>query len=105
MSRRRRGGSTGDRLAIFSFIIIIMLGAALATVLILSAVPGPPGLRTAALWLERVAIALALTIPIALSYREARVRSRAWFAVWIVSLVLIIILYFLNIAAPTFGWW
>jgi len=101
-----------DGLVFFCFVIVIALGAALATVLTLNVIysvgASSLGLRSAARWVERVAIALAISIPIVLSFREVRRRnSTAWLIVWIIAVVLIVVVYFLNIVGglPRVGWW
>jgi len=111
MSNRRRGG-TGDGLSFFSLIIIIVLGAALATSLTLGIIhasvrtAGTEWLMHVAFWTERIAVAFALVIPIMFSYREARARGTAMFIVWIISVIIIAVVYLLfgTIVMPR-GYW
>jgi|GEM_PF-1460639 len=107
--RRTRRAGSGDFLAIFSLIIIIVLGFALATVLTFRLLghftPAPQALLSVALWVERLMIALALSIPLVFSFREAKLRGGAWFVLWIISLILIIVCYVFGIVGLHFGWW
>jgi ABC-type xylose transport system permease subunit len=71
----------------------MLLGLALLLSWILSAL----GLSTdVARWIENIAIAIALIIPLFLSYYEARRRGTAWFVLWIIAVILVIVFYVLN---------
>ena len=102
MSRRTRGNGTGDGLTFFSLIVVLVLGAALALVLIFGFIDAVRGFG---FWVERIAIGAALVIPIILSYREARARRRVWFVLWVIAVILIVVLYILLMTGPRVGWW
>jgi hypothetical protein len=105
-TRRSSGGrGTGDFLIFLSFVAVLLLGLALALSFTLRALYEAPGVHfttNAHDIIERVAIALALSIPLFLSYREARLRGRGWFICWIIAVILIIVSYVLAIVWITF---
>ena len=100
-NRGRRGGS-GDFWALFSFIIVLLLGLALVLSFVFFWIPG---VSAFAGWIEHIAIAAALIIPLILSYREARVRGTVWFVLWVIAVVLIVVFYILLRVGPFAGWW
>jgi len=53
--------------------------------------------RDVAAWIRHVAIAIALIVPLALSFREARRRKLLWFILWIIAVVLVVGFYILGI--------
>ncbi|MCL2062008.1 MAG: hypothetical protein FWH03_05220 [Firmicutes bacterium] len=111
MARRRTvrtsRGSTGW-LQLFSFIAIMLLALALMLSWLLMALG--VGTHVAGLgwgagfagWLSRIAIAMALTVPMFLSYYEARRQGTVWFVLWVIAIILVVVFYVLG----WFGrWW
>ncbi len=97
MARRTRG--SGSWLALFAFIAVMLLGLAL----LLSFILGRLNINSNIVWiLERVALAIAVIIPLVLSYREARRLGTAWFVLWIIAVILVIVFYVLNFSVI---WW
>lgn len=73
-----------------SFWLVVFIGAAMAIVGILHVV-GITALDTAANWIKSVCMAIALIIPVILSYRIARHKGTVWFVLWVVFVVLIVV--------------
>ena len=88
MARRSSSRSTGSWLALFSFIAVMLLGLAL----VLSFVFGWIDVG----YIERVALGIAICIPLVLSYHEARRKSQTWFILWVVATVLVVVFYILG---------
>ena len=103
MSKKSKGTrGTGDFLTFLSFLAIMLLGLALALAALFNWLAGLETFsfeigRTLAHWIERIAIAIALVIPLALSFREARARGTAWFVLWIIAVLLVVSCYILGI--------
>ena len=91
-----------DFWSFFAFVAVMMLAVALVISLIL----GPSGLNVSgaegvARWIRDIAIAIALIIPLIMSFRYAISRWRegrragvVWFVLWIVAIILIVVFYF-----------
>lgn len=73
-----------------SFWLVVLIGAAMAVTGILH-VAHVTAFDAAAAWIESVCTAIALIIPIILSYRIARQKSTAWLICWVVFVVLIVL--------------
>ena len=98
-TRRSGGKGTGDWMAFISFIAIMLLGLALALSFTFRMLNNHTSITihtNIPEIIERIAIALALIVPLVMSYREARARSNVWFVLWIIAVILVIILYVLT---------
>ncbi len=73
-----------------SFWLVVIIGAAMAITGILH-VARIYEFDAAAAWIESICTAIALIIPVILSYRIARHKSTTWFVLWIVFVVLIVL--------------
>ncbi len=94
MARRSNGGrSNGSWLALFSFIAVMLLGLALAISLVLG--KWVNGAESVAAWIQRIAIAIALVVPLIYSYYEARRHGTVWFVLWVIAVILIVVFYIL----------
>jgi hypothetical protein len=75
----------------------------LGLALLLSFIFNRVGINTTIVWIiERVAIAIAIMIPLVLSYREARRLGTVWFVLWIIAVILVVVFYVLNVSVH---WW
>ncbi len=103
MARRVRYTNSGGGgwLKLLAFIAVMLLGLALMLSFILNKL----GLATdVASWIERVAVAIALVTPLFLSYYKARSLGTAWFVLWIIATVLVVVFYVLN-GVGSILWW
>lgn len=73
-----------------SFWLVVIIGAVMAIVGILHVV-GVTALDGAANWIKGVCIAIALIIPVVLSYRLARNKGTMWFVLWVIFVILIVV--------------
>lgn len=99
MSRRTTTSrSTPGWLKLFSFIAVMLLGLALVISVVLGKWIHVSGAVSVAKWIEKIAIAIALVVPLFLSYYEARYnKSQVWFILWIIAVILIVVFYILAI--------
>ena len=95
-----------DTLAILSFIAILLLGLALMLGMVFGWIGNMNGFRG---WIERIALAIAIVVPLILSGRYAirrwRDRSRSgtvWFVLWIIAVILVVVFYVLGFF---WRWW
>ena len=95
MRRRRSGGGTGQWMPFLSFVAILLLGLALMLIFTIGRVWGD--FASIGRIIERIAIAIALIVPLILSYYEARSRGTVWFVLWVISMILVIVFYILLI--------
>ena len=93
MARRSSSRSTGSWLALFSFIAVMLLGLALVLSFVFGWIDGMGGIVG---YIERVALGIAICIPLVLSYHEARRKSQTWFILWVVATVLVVVFYILG---------
>ena len=93
MARRSSSRSTGSWLALFSFIAVMLLGLALVLSFVFGLFVGMGGVVG---YIERVALGIAICIPLVLSYHEARRKSQTWFILWVVATVLVVVFYILG---------
>ena len=110
---RRNNHRNGDFWGFYAFVVILVLGAALITSFTLSLISNvwlDPVTSSAARTLgsiaaitERIAIAAALVIPFIISYRYARV-NRVRLILWIISVVIIVVLFILGFSLQQFIW-
>ena len=73
-----------------SFWLVVIIGAAMAITGILHVV-GVTAIDGAANWIKNVCMAIALIIPVVMSYQVARHKSTLWFVLWIIFVVLIVV--------------
>ena len=93
MARRSSSRSTGSWLALFSFIAVMLLGLALVLSFVFGWIDGMGGIVG---YIKRVALGIAICIPLVLSYHEARRKSQTWFILWVVATVLVVVFYILG---------
>ena len=93
MARRSSSRSTGSWLALFSFIAVMLLGLALVLSFVFGWIDGMGGIVG---YIERVALGIAICIPLVLSYHEARRKSQTWFILWVVATVRVVVFYILG---------
>ena len=101
MGRRRGGRGTGNGWAFFALLIVLGVGLSLAIAWTIGMISDT--VKGHAMTIAFFAMTIALIIPIALSYREARARGIVWFILWIIALIMIIVFAILN-AGFGFGW-
>lgn len=73
-----------------SFWLVILIGAAMAVMGILHVV-GLTQLDSILNYVKYVCMAIALIVPVVLSYRIARHKGTVWFVFWIIFVILIIV--------------
>ncbi len=73
-----------------SFWLVVIIGAAMAITGILHVI-GVTAFDAAGAWIQRVCMAIALIIPVIMSYQVARYKSTLWFVLWIIFVVLIVV--------------
>ncbi len=84
-----------------SFWLVVIIGAAMALVAIMHLI-GVGAFDAAANWIKSICTAIALIIPVVMSYQVARHKGTGWFVLWIIFVILII---FGVILAPMPRWW
>lgn len=94
MATRRTVRSNTGWLSLLSFIAVMLLGLALTISFICNATKLDTG--KIASYIERVALAIAIIVPVFLSYYEARRKTTVWFVLWVIATVLIVVFYILN---------
>lgn len=92
MAKRTR--SNGSWLGLFSFVSVMLLGLAITLTVLLGRFVDDISQITSLI--EKIAIAIALVVPLVFSYREARRHGTAWFVLWIIAVILIIVFYILG---------
>lgn len=93
MAKKSSSRGTWSWLALFSFVAVMLLALALVLSFIFGWIDAVAG---AAAYIERVAMGIAISVPLVLSYREARRQSQTWFIIWVVAAVLVVIFYILG---------
>lgn len=94
MAQRRTTRSSGGWLSFFSFIAVMLLGLALMISFICEKAGWNAG--TIPWILERIALGIAIVVPVILSYYEARRKTTVWFVLWVIATVLVIVFYILR---------
>ena len=86
-----RTTSGGNRFSLnkFAFWLIIIIGIAMAGVGLFSTFFDWDWVKKFSAWVQSICFALAMFIPIVLSYRAACNKSTAWFILWIIFVVLV----------------
>ena len=72
-----------------SFWLVVFIGAAMALTALMHLI-GVTAFDSAAAWIRSVCTALALIIPVVMSYQVARQKSTVWVVLWTVFVILII---------------
>ena len=72
-----------------AFWLVVIIGVAMAVVAIMNLI-GVSAFDNAGRWIESVCIAIALIIPVVMSYQVARHQKTWMFVLWIVCVILII---------------
>ncbi len=75
-----------------SFWLVVIIGAAMATVGIMHAA----GISWAwferfAYWVKHICILIGMFIPVVMSYQVARYKGTLWFVLWIIFVVLVVV--------------
>ena len=73
-----------------SFWLVVIIGAAMAITGLLHVI-GVTAFDTAGAWIQRVCMAIALIIPVIMSYQVARYKTTLWLVLWIIFVVLIVV--------------
>ena len=76
----------------FAAVMLLGLGIAVATILGVFKSKFPSVARVGH-YIQRVAIAIGLIVPMFWSYYEARHRGNTWFVLWLVAVILITVFY------------
>ena len=76
--------------------MIVFIGAALAVAGIINTIATYTTLdmgwaRTMCNWVKQVCVALGMIVPAVMSYQVARQKSKTWFILWIVFVILMVI--------------
>jgi len=97
----KNSGGTGEFLVFFAFLAVMLLGLGLALSwlcgLLADKIEAFTVGKVLAVWIRNIAVALALIVPIALSFKEARARGALWVILWIVAAALVVCFYILSI--------
>jgi len=106
VSRKSKNSNrgTGDFLAFLSFVAVMLLGLAFALARLFGWLADITEIFdfgvTAARWIQNIAIAVALIIPLALSFRVARKKGTLWFILWLIAVVLVVVFYVWGAIIP-----
>ena len=73
-----------------SFWLVVFIGAAMAITGLLHVI-GVHAFDTAGAWIQRVCMAIALIIPVIMSWQVARHKSTLWVVLWVIFVVLIVV--------------
>lgn len=79
-----------------SFWVVVFIGAALAVAGIINTIATYTSLdmgwaKTVCNWVKQVCVALGMIVPVVMSYQVARQKSKTWFILWIVFVVLVVV--------------
>lgn len=91
MATRRRS-TQGSWLRFFAFLAVMLLGLGLAVGIIFSNINVSWGV-SAGNWIQRIAIAISLPIPMILSFQEAWNKRTVWRVLWVIAVILIVVFY------------
>ena len=98
--QKSSGGGTGV-LAFLAFLAVMLLGLALALSWLFGLLADKIDAFTAgkalAAWIRNISVAIALIIPLALSFGEAKRRGAGWVVLWIVAAALVVCFYILGV--------
>lgn len=94
MATRRTVRSNSSWLSVLSYVAVMLLGLALTITFICKMTKLSAG--NVPYYIERVALAIAIIVPVFLSYYEARRKTTVWFVLWVIATVLIVVFYILN---------
>lgn len=90
MAKRTSTHTTRITLAKFSWWMVVIIGVVMCVLGICKMI-GVSGLDSAGKYIINVCCALALIVPLILSYRVARGKSTGWFVFWIICVILIVV--------------
>ena len=91
--RRRRTGGSNDWLVVLSFWAVLLIGLSFFLRWLLGFIGVFAALASIA---YIIGIAIAVFIPIVLSYRYARSAGRGWFVVWVIAVVIVVVFMILG---------
>lgn len=74
-----------------AFVSVMIMGLGIAVATILGKISSD--FSRVGNWIQRIAIAIGLIVPMFWSYYEARMRGTVWFVLWIISIILIVVFY------------
>lgn len=79
-----------------SFWVVVFIGAALAVAGIINTIATYTSLdmgwaKTVCNWVKQVCVALGMIVPVVMSYQVASQKSKTWFILWIVFVVLVVV--------------
>lgn len=94
---KKSNNSGGDLLGAIAFVAVLLMGLGIAIGVALNWT-GNATIMSIGNWLKNIAILLGLLVAIFYSYRAARTKTRVWFVLWIVAVVLIIVFYVIGIS-------
>jgi hypothetical protein len=80
----------------------MLAGLGLAISLVLGEYIDVTGAKDIANWIQSVAIAIALIVPMCYSYYYVRGKSSAWFVLWIIAIILMVVFYIWGVFARIF---
>ena len=72
-----------------SFWLVVFIGAAMALVAIMHLI-NVTAFDSAANWIKSICTALALIIPVVMSYQVARHKGTVWMVLWVIFVILIV---------------
>ena len=77
-----------------AFVSVMLLGLGIVVATILGVFKNKfPNVARVGHYIQRVAIAIGLIVPMFWSYYEARTRGTTWFVLWLVAVILITVFY------------
>ena len=80
-----------------AFVSVMIMGLGIAIAVILGKIDvwskGHTHFAGVGNWIQRIAIAIGLIVPMFWSYYEARTRGQTWFVLWIIAIILITVFY------------
>ncbi len=96
---RTRTYSIPRILKMLSFVSVMLLALAIAIGVVLGWFP-----KVAAIggWIKNIALLIGVIVLCWYSFYDAVTRSRTWFILWIVAVVLIVVFYILGLAPISF---
>lgn len=86
-------------LRMLSYVSVLLLGLAIALGVVLGWFPGVAQVGG---WIKNIALLIGVIVLCWYSYYDAVTRSRAWFIVWIIAVVLVVVFYILGLAPISF---
>lgn len=73
-----------------SFWLVVVIGTAMAVVGIMHVI-GVTAFDSAANWIKHICMAIAMFIPVVMSWQVAKYKSTVWKVLWVIFVVLIVV--------------